>query len=121
METQPTPVLDYRGPTLTPEESLPPRRRFDWLNIILQVGHRAAALAMFVVLVAVAGAKTGMFAGYPIARSAFILADLAAVCGVGGWYLATVQHKPRREAIGVIVFSLIIAIASLIIMIKTRA
>jgi hypothetical protein len=116
MNPNPTPV-----PTgLIPDETLPPRRQFDWLNITLQVGHRAAALAVFVMLVALAGAKTQFFPGYPIARSAFIVADLATVCGVGAWYLATVQRKPRRESIGLIIFSLVVAIGSLITLIQTR-
>ena len=108
------PVLDYVTPTSTTGEELPPRKSFDWLNIILQIGHRAAALALFVVLITFAAIKTKYLEPHPMARIGFILSDLASLCAVGGWYFATVKRKPIGESLGLLVFSLIIAAASLI-------
>ena len=67
------PVLDYATPTSTAGEKLPPRKSFDWLNIILQIGHRATALALFVVLITFAAIKTKYLEPHPMARIAFIL------------------------------------------------
>jgi hypothetical protein len=55
-----------------------------------------------------------------LARIAFILADLACLCAVGGWYFATVRRKPIRESLGLLIFSLLIAAASLAALLKTR-
>jgi len=113
------PVLDYASSTPPTGEELPPRRSVDWLNIILQIGHRAAALAVFVVLITFAAIKTKYLDPHPMARTAFLLADLASLCAVGGWYFATVRRKPMGESLGLLIFSLIIAAASLVTLLRT--
>jgi len=117
----PSVIPDYASAsTPTTGEELPPRKSFDWLNIILQIGHRAVSLALFVVILAVAAIKTKYLDPHPLARVAFILADLACLCGVGGWYFAVVRHKPMRESLGLLIFSLLIAAASLVALLHTR-
>ena len=113
------PVLDYAAPTSTAGEELPPRKSFDWLNIILHIGHRSAALALFVVLITFAAIKTKYIEPHPIARIAFILSDVASLCAVGGWYFATVKRKPIGESLGLLIFSLIIAAAALVALLRT--
>jgi len=113
------PVLDYLTPTSIAGEELPPRISFDWLNIILQIGHRAAALALFVVLITFAAIKTKYLEPHPMARVGFILSDIASLCAVGGWYFATVKRKPISESLGLLIFSLILAAASLIALLRT--
>ena len=90
---QPNVIPDYAAPTPNSGEELPPKRSFDWLNIILQIGHRSVSLALFVVILAIAAIKTKYLDPHPLARIAFILADLACLCAVGGWYFATVRRK----------------------------
>ena len=109
------------APSVSPAaEELPPRKPIHWLFIILQIGHRSVSLAIFVAIVALAAIKTKYLDPRPPARIAFILADLACVCGVGGWYLAVIHHKPMREALGLLIFSLVIAAASLAALLHTR-
>jgi heme A synthase len=118
---EPTVIPDYAGPTTSASgEELPPRQPVDWLNIILQIGHRAVSLAVFVVILALAGIKTKYLDPHPLARIAFILADLACLCAVGGWYFAVVRQKPMRESLGLLIFSLLIAGASLAALLHTR-
>jgi hypothetical protein len=112
-------VLDYATPPSTAGEELPPRKSLDWLNIILQIGHRAAALALFVVLITLAAIKTKYLEPHPIARIGFILSDLASLCAAGGLYFATVKRKPIGEALGLLIFSLIIAAAALVALLHT--
>ena len=107
------------APVSAPEE-LPPPKPIDWLFIILQIGHRAVALAVFVVIVALAAIKTKYLDPHPLAQVGFLLADLACICAVGGWYFAVVRHKPLRESLGLLIFSLLIAGASLVALIHTR-
>src|SRR4051794_34453531 len=117
---EPTTVPDYATPS-TPigGEELPPRKPIDWLFIILQIGHRAVSLAVFVMILTVAGIKTKYLDPHPLARIAFILADMACLCAVGGWYFAVVRRKPMRESLGLLIFSLIIAVASLVALMRT--
>ncbi len=110
---------DYAPSTPTTGEELPPRKSFDWLNLILQIGHRAAALAVFVVLITFAAIKTKYLDPHPLARIAFILSDLACLCAVGAWYFATMKRKPIGESLGLLIFSLIIAAASLVALLHT--
>jgi len=111
------PILDYASPPIG--EELPPRTPFNWLDLILQIGHRAAALAIFVVIITFAAIKTKYLDPHPVAQIAFILADLGALCAVGGWYFATVRRKPMAESLGLLIFSLIIAAASLVALIRS--
>ncbi len=110
-------------PTIAPipenSEELPPRKPIDWLFIILQIGHRSVALALFVVLISFAAIKTKYLDPHPPARIAFILADLACVCAVGGWYFALVRRKSMRESLSLLIFSLLIAAASLAALLHT--
>ncbi|HEV8378947.1 MAG TPA: hypothetical protein VGP99_08865 [Tepidisphaeraceae bacterium] len=117
----PTVIPDYASSTPTTGEELPPRRSFDWLFIILQVGHRSVSLALFVVILALAAIKTKYLDPHPLARIAFILADLACLCAVGGWYFAVVRRKPMRESLGLLIFSLLVAAASLAELLQTRS
>lgn len=114
----PTVIPDPAGASTS--EDLPPRKSIDWLFVILQIGHRSVSLAVFVVILALAAIKTKYLNPYPLAQIAFILADLACLCAVGGWYLAVVRHKPMRESLGLLIFSLLIAGASLAALIHTR-
>ena len=116
---EPNLIPDYMASTPTTGEELPPKKSFDWLNIILQIGHRSVALAIFVVLITFAAIKTKYLDPHPLARIAFILSDLAALCAVGGWYFATVRKKPLGESLGLLIFSLIIAVASLVALLHT--
>src|ERR1051325_10220932 len=110
----PAVIPDYAGPsTPTSGEELPPRKPFNWLDIMLQMGHRASALALFVLLITFAAIKTKYLEPHPLARTAFILSDIAALCAVGGWYFATLRRKPMVESLGVLIFSLLLASASL--------
>ena len=118
---EPNVIPDYAAPTPTSGEELPPRKSFDWLNIILQIGHRSVSLALFVVILAIAAIKTKYLDPHPLARIAFILADLACLCAVGGWYFAAVRRKPIRESLGLLIFSLLIAVASLVALLQTRS
>ena len=111
-------ISDSAGPS-APEE-LPPPKPIDWLFIILQIGHRSVSLAVFVVILALAAIKTKYLDARPLAQVGFILADLACLCAVGAWYLAVVRHKPMRESLGLLIFSLLIAGASLAALIHTR-
>jgi len=113
------PAPNFAASTPTTGEELPPRKAFNWLDIILQIGHRSAALAVFVVLITIAAIKTKYLDPHPLARIAFILADLASLCAVGGWYFATVRRQPIRESLGLLIFSLIIAAASLVALLRT--
>ena len=118
---EPTVIPDYAGPSTPPTgEELPPRKPIDWLFIILQIGHRSVSLALFVVALALAAIKTKYLDPHPLARVAFILADLACLCAVGGWYFAIVRHKPMRESLGLLIFSLLVAGASLAAILQTR-
>jgi hypothetical protein len=101
-------------------EELPPPKSIDWLFVVLQIGHRAVSLAVFVVILALAAIKTKYLDPHPLAQVGFILADLACLCAVGAWYLAVVRHKPMRESLGLLIFSLLIAGASLFALIQTR-
>jgi len=117
---EPTVIPDYAAPSIpTTAEELPPRRPINWLDIILQIGHRASALALFVVLITFAAIKTKYLEPHPLARVAFILSDVAALCAVGGWYFATVRRKPMAESLGLLIFSLLLAAASLIALLHT--
>jgi|SRR5882672_484088 len=118
---EPNVIPDYATPTPASGEELPPKRSFDWLSIILQIGHRSVSLALFVVILAIAAIKTKYLDPHPLARIAFILADLACLCAVGGWYFATVRRKPIRESLGLLIFSLLIAGASLVALLYTRS
>jgi cytochrome bd-type quinol oxidase subunit 1 len=113
------PASDFAPSTPTTGEEMPPRKSFDWLDIILQIGHRSAALAVFVVLITVAALKTKYLDPHPLARIAFILSDLASLCAVGGWYFATVRRKPIGESLSLLIFSLILAAASLVALLRT--
>ena len=101
-------------------EELPPPKSIDWLFVILQIGHRAVTLAVFVVILALAAIKTKYLEPRPLAQVSFVLADLACLCAVGGWYFAVVRHKPMRESLGLLILSLLIAGASLAALIHTR-
>jgi len=119
---EPTVIPDYAGPTTPPTgEELPPQKQIDWLFIILQIGHRSVSLAVFVMIVALAAIKTKYLDPHPLAQAAFILADVACLCAVGGWYFAVVRQKPMRESLGLLIFSLLIAGASLAALLHTRA
>ncbi|HEV8607326.1 MAG TPA: hypothetical protein VGQ99_18460 [Tepidisphaeraceae bacterium] len=121
MEPTPNPTLDYQhNATLSTDENLPPKKSFDWFNIILQIGHRSISLALFVLLITLAAIKTKFLAPHPLARIAFILADLSTLCAVGGWYLATLKQKSPRESIGLLIFSFLLAAASLATLLHTR-
>ena len=118
---EPTPIADYSSPEAPPTgEELPPQKSIDWLFVILQIGHRSVSLAVFVLIVALAAIKTKYLDPHPLAQAAFILADLACLCAVGGWYLAVIRQKPMRESLGLLIFSLLIAAASLVALIHTR-
>jgi p-aminobenzoyl-glutamate transporter AbgT len=118
---QPSGISDYvSASTPTTGEELPPPKAVDWLFVILQIGHRAVSLAVFVVVIALAAIKTKYLDPHPLAQIAFILADLACFCAVGGWYFAIVRHKPMRESLGLLIFSLLIAAASLVALLQTR-
>ena len=108
---------------ITPEiaEELPPAKSIDWLFVILQIGHRAVSLSVFVVIIALAAIKTKYLEPRPLAQVSFILADIGCLCAVGGWYFAIVRHKPLRESLGLLIFSLLIAGASLAALIHTRS
>jgi p-aminobenzoyl-glutamate transporter AbgT len=118
---EPNVIPDYAGPT-TPAlgEELPPRIPIDWLFVILQIGHRSVSLALFVVVLALAAIKTKYLDPHPLARIAFILADLACLCAVGAWYFAVVRGKPMRESLGLLIFSLLVAATSLAAILQTR-
>ena len=115
---EPTAIPDPAPPS-APQE-LPPPKSIDWLFVILQIGHRSVSLAVFVVILALAAIKTKYLAPHPLAQVAFILADLGCICAVGAWYFAVVRQKPLRESLGLLIFSLLIAGASLAALIHTR-
>ena len=119
MEPSVVPDFDSASGPTTGEE-LPPRKAIDWLFVIMQIGHRAVSLAVFVVVLALAAIKTRYFDPHPLAQTAFILADLSCLCAVGGWYFAVVRRKPMREPLGLLIFSLLIAAASLVALLQTR-
>ena len=90
---EPTAIPDYAGPTTPPTgEELPPQKAIDWLFIILQIGHRSVSLALFVAILALAAIKTKYLAPHPLAQVAFVLADLACLCAVGGWYFRRTER-----------------------------
>jgi len=107
----------------TPMAEMPalPRERWDWLGIILQVGHRAASLGLIVLIIAIAAAKTKFFEARPLATGAFLACDIGMLCAVGGWFLAARQNKPQREGIGLLVFSAIVGAGALIARWMTHA
>ena len=98
-----------------------PRARWDWLNIILQVGHRAGSLGLIILVVAIAAMKTKFFEARPIATGAFLLCDMGMLCGVGGWFLAAREGKPQREAIGLLIFSAIVGAGALVSRLMTHS
>ena len=118
---EPPAASDYAAEAPLAGEELRPPKAVDWLFIVLQIGHRAVSLAVFVVILALAGIKTKYLDPHPLAQVAFILADLGCLCGVGAWYFAVVRQKPMRESIGLLIFSLLIAGASLAALIHTRS
>ena len=111
-------ISDPAGPSAPAE--LPPSKPIDWPFVILQIGHRAVSLAVFVAILALAANKTKYLEPLPLAQVSFILADLGFLCAVGGWYFAVIRRKPMRESLGLLIFSLLIAGASLFALIQTR-
>jgi hypothetical protein len=100
----------------TPMSEMPamPRRRWDWLGMVLQVGHRAASLGFIALVIAMAAVKTKFFEARPIATGAFLGCDIGMLCAVGGWFLAARENKPQREAIGLLIFSAVVGAGALV-------
>src|SRR4051812_24686038 len=99
----------------TPMSEMPamPRERWDWLGMVLQVGHRAASIGLIVLIIAIAAAKTKFFDGRPLAVGAFLACDIGMLCAIGGWFLAARENKSQREAVGLLVFSAVVGAGAL--------
>lgn len=96
--------------------------RFSWTGFLLQIGHRAASLSLFL-LIAV---SVGIYIGYPssvwmLPAVAFICADIGLMLAVVTLAIRSRKGTGRGEPVGLFIFANILALYSVVLMFFYRS
>ncbi len=103
-----------------PSQSALPPRPAPWIErVCLEIGHRGASVALLVLGAGLVVQQIGKDASllFPVA---FAFANLALAGGLGALAVAQRRRTRRLEALGVVVFCVVLLVPLVILMVRIR-
>lgn len=86
----------------------------DWATLFLQAAHRISSLALLLLIAAIAS-HVKKLGWPPLLPHTLLLAGLGLATGLIGYFVARTQRSNKREAAGVIFFSLFLIITIIVV------